>query len=214
MGDLVQSERAPSAIDLHRHFNTAIARANQVHGATLASPLTITLGDEFQGLTKSLTVAAAIARDIRLWLLDDAIECRFVIGLIELTTPLNTSAAWNMMGPGLSTARNKLNQKRAASLYRFSLGELALDKNLEALGAGLTAIERRWTDQQRTDITAFLAGATPNDIAKRRNVSVHSIYKVRSAGDFDAYILQWAAINEALAAIDRCQDVDRRHQPA
>jgi hypothetical protein len=73
---------------------------------------------------------------------------------------------------------------------------------LDALGAGLTTIERRWTSQQLRDIKASLEGASPAEIARRRNVTAHTIYKVRTSGEFDTYLMQWSAIAEALKRLD------------
>jgi SatD family (SatD) len=203
MGDLVRSERATSIEQLHARFNDAISEANQHHATNLASPLTITLGDEFQGLATSLVATLPLIRDLRFALMSDAVDCRFAIGVAALRTPINPDKAWNMMGPGLSRTRDRLNEKRAGSLYRFVVTEdRAIETALEALGAGLTSIERRWTDQQRRDIVALLAGATPGDVARQRNVSVHTIYKVRNSGDFDTYGLHWQAIEAILAQID------------
>ena len=209
MGDLVQSERALAPAQLHLQFNEAVNAQNAAHAKALASPLTITLGDEFQGLVRSLGQAVPIVRDLRLQLMSNAVDCRFVIGLVELKTALNPAKAWNMMGPGLARARAKLNEKKAGSLYRFSIAPAPITEiMLDALGAGLTAIERGWTDQQRDDISALISGLSPAELAQRRNVSVHSIYKVRGSGDFDAYVMQWQAIGEALAALDKHKRLD------
>lgn len=203
MGDLVHSERTPSVEYLHEQFNAAIDRQNLLKKASLASPLTITLGDEFQGLARSLASALPIVQAVRFQLMAAGIDCRFAIGLVELKTPINADRAWNMMGPGLAQTREKLNEKRTHSLYRFAVPDHAvLETALEALGAGVTLIERRWTEQQRQDITALLAGASPADIAQKRSVSVHSIYKVRASGDYDTYVMQWRALQDMLAHID------------
>lgn len=207
MGDLVQSERSPAPERLHAQFNDVVDMLNMRYRERLVSPLTITLGDEFQGLVKSLADAAPIVRDMRLHLMAKAIDCRFVIGSVEIRTEINPDKAWNMMGPGLSRARERLNEKRTGSLYRFSiLDDPVAETLLEAVGAGLTAIERGWTDRQREDISALIKGLSAAELAKHRNVSVHSIYKVRSSGNFDAYTMQWHAIGEALAALDRRQE--------
>lgn len=204
MGDLVQSGENADAAALHARFNAAIDRQNDLRGGDIESPLTITLGDEFQGLARSLVAAFNIAREIRLDLLAEGIECRFALGMAILKTPLNTERAWNMMGPGLAETRKRLNEKRANNLYRFVLPhQPVLENLLEASGASLTAIERGWTETQRRDIRAMLDGASPAEIAKRRNVSVHSIYKVRGSGDFDLYLIHWNAVREALAELDR-----------
>lgn len=211
MGDLVASGSAGDVDQLHAHFNHAIDRQNRDNVAELASPLTITLGDEFQGLVTSLAAAAMIARTIRLDLLDFGIGCRFVVGLVSLSTTLNTDRAWNMMGRGLSTARAKLNEKDARSYYRFSLPDnLVTETLLDAAGATMTAIEKGWTPTQRRDIAALLRGEMPADIAARRDVSVHSVYKVRSSGDYDLYTLQISAMHEALAGLDRRYALARR----
>jgi hypothetical protein len=204
MGDLVGSERSKPFHQLHAAFNQSVDDQNVKHKEAIKSPLTITLGDEFQGIAESLVSAIQVVRDMRLQLMAQKVDCRFVIGAVEIQTPFNRENAWNMMGPGLSRAREKLNEKRTISLYRFSLPKDSVTElMLDALGAGLTVIERSWTDQQRDDIAELLKGTSPSDIAKKRNVSVHSIYKVRSSGDFDAYVTQWRAISEALQAIDQ-----------
>lgn len=206
MGDLVHSEGVADRAVLHARFNRAIEQANHAHGKDIASPLTITLGDEFQGLATSLVAAFEIARAIRLDLLHDKLECRFALGIEALQTPLNRDRAWNMMGPGLTATRERLNEKLEDRLYRFVLAEEpVLESLLEACGASLTAIERSWTDTQRHDIQALLEGRTPADIARAREVSARTVYKTRSSGNYDLYQLQWRAIREALAALDQGQ---------
>lgn len=203
MGDIVGSERFADVEQLHSTFNRAINESNGENAAHLASPLTITLGDEFQGLVHSYATAFTMARKLRFRLLDEAIECRFAIGLVSLNSPVNPDRAWNMMGEGLASTRGKLNDKRGPSFYRFALGnQPLLERSLEAHGAALTTIERRWTDRQRRDIAAFLAGASAADLARQRNVTVHSIYKVRSSGDFDTYLVILQTILEMLRQLD------------
>ncbi len=210
MGDIVGSEKAADVEQLHVQFNRAVNESNAEGAQVLTSPLTITLGDEFQGLVNSLSAAFSLARKLRFKLLEDQIACRFAIGLVDLKSPINDQRAWNMMGEGLSQTRSKLNDKRAISFYRFALGgEPLLEPNLEALGVALSTIERRWTDRQRRDIGAFLAGANASELARQRNVSVHSIYKVRSSGDFDAYLLIFQTIMEVLSHLDRQNGLPR-----
>lgn len=204
MGDIVGSERHANPVALHARFNAAIERQNEALGSDVVSPLTITLGDEFQGLLSSLVAAAQAAREIRFELMRESIDCRFAIGCIDLKTKVNHERAWNMMGPGFARARARLDEKRSPSRYRFSIQQDALlETMLEASGASLTAIEQAWSEAQREDIIRLLKGASVAEVAHARNVSVHNVYKVRSAGDFDLYVLQWNAINEVLVELDR-----------
>ena len=204
MGDLVLSTMSSSFEELHNAFNEAIEQQNRIERSVLVSPLTITLGDEFQGLSKTLVGALSMVRALRLHLLAEQVECRFSIGLVEIQTPVNVTRAWNMMGPGLAQTREKLNEKRSDTCYRFALTDHpAIETTLEALGAGLTAIERRWTPTQLEDISASLAGDSAHEIAKRRNVTAHTVYKVRNSGEFDLYVYQWHAVSEALTHLDQ-----------
>ena len=86
MGDLVASERARSLRAIHRAFNEAVDFANKHYAASIESPLTITLGDEFQGFTGTLSHAWAIASALRLRLLAADVSCRFVIGTADPDT--------------------------------------------------------------------------------------------------------------------------------
>lgn len=79
MGDVVDSERHADPEQLHAAFNAAIDLQNAHLAADLMSPLTITLGDEFQGLLTSLVAATWTARQIRFDLMRQDIECRFVV---------------------------------------------------------------------------------------------------------------------------------------
>ncbi len=203
MGDIIASERATSVEELHQIFNRAIREHNATYAGQLVSPLTITLGDEFQGLTTSLAAGAAIVRSLRLQLLSRKVECRFVIGQAEVRTPLNRDNAWNMMGPGLADARAKLGQKRKHSAYAFSLPAHGLMQTiLDAIGAGLTVIERGWTDHQRSFVTMALGGKSSAKIALEQHVTNRSVYKVLAAADMEAWKMQWSAIDAALAALD------------
>lgn len=204
MGDIVRSEAAGPVDRLHRIFNAAVDDCNDRHADVLSSRLTITLGDEFQGLTRTLNAAAVLARSLRLKLLADKVECRFAIGMEYLQTPLNPDRAWNMMGLGLSATRQKLNEKRTDTLYRFVLPDHPeLERLFEALGAGLTFLERSWTPRQLQDIASTLEGRKPAEIAHARQVKPHTVYKVLRTGELDLYEMQWHALLEALTMLDR-----------
>jgi hypothetical protein len=204
MGDIVGSERAPVPHELHASFNQVVNDHNRHFAASIASPLTITLGDEFQGMLYSLAHATPLVRSLRRHFLNHSINCRFVIGQAALSTPINRTKAWNMMGRGLARAREKLNDKKNNTIYSFSLLDNDLIEQLvDALGVGLTVIEKGWTRRQQADIWDLSSGQSASELARKRNVSVHSIYKVRASGNFEAYEIQWAAIDRALKDVEK-----------
>lgn len=204
MGDIVGSERAPSVPTVHRAFNKAVDNANEVAAAHIASPLTITLGDEFQGLLTAFVHAWDLAVAIRLELLYAGIPCRFVVGVATLKTPLNRKEAWNMMGTGLSAARDKLNDKRTTSAYRFSFSDAPLEELLlDTVGDALTQVEDAWTPTQLEYYSKSRAAKRGNaDVAKKLGVSARSLYKVLHAGRADVHRRQLQAIRSALIQMD------------
>lgn len=204
MGDLVKSEAAPSAEVLHRLFNDAIDGANIAFANRLASPLTITLGDEFQGLTRTLEAGMTIVRHVRWTLLEQDIECRFVVGHVSLASPVNADKAWNMMGPGLATAREKLARKRAPNAYRFNLADHpALENLMDSVGLALTDIESDWTARQReVMLAAMRARERPAALVERFDVAESVFYKVRRAAKFDLYRTLWTNLYVALKIVD------------
>ncbi|MBD8878523.1 SatD family protein [Roseibium polysiphoniae] len=200
MGDLVASEEAESRQELHRRFNAAVDAINAKYKNQLRSPLTITLGDEFQGLAADFSSAFEIAHDMRLTLLKQDVFCRFVVGQVDLQTPVNPDRAWNMMADGLAEARARLEDKADPNAYRFSfLEDQRCAPLLEAIGASLTDIEEGWTSTQRAYlIPRVLDGESVKDIAARHNVSARTVYNVLVLARFNLYDRQTEAIRAFL----------------
>jgi hypothetical protein len=205
MGDIVGSEAAPSVAAVHRAFNKAIGWANERHGAAILSPLTITLGDEFQGLLGGLENAWRVAAELRFRLMRENIWCRFVVGVARIETRVNPERAWNMMGPGLGAARDKLNDKASSNAHRFSFpDDPAIELLTDAVGDAITQIEAGWTATQKEYVLrARLTGQTPAKIAKSMKVSQGAVYKVLRAAQSDYYDRQSSALRKALALQDQ-----------
>jgi hypothetical protein len=204
MGDLVGSERARSVKAVHRAFNASIDSANERYANRIVSPLTITLGDEFQGLLRTLLSAWTVACELRLRLLAANVSCRFVIGTTELETPVNRKEAWNMMGSGLAAAREKLNAKRTSNAYRFSLpGEPLLESLLDGLGDSLTKVELDWTPTQLEYYSKVRDEArTKEKTARSLGIAPRSLYKVLHAARAEFHRRQSVIIGRALTELD------------
>jgi hypothetical protein len=206
MGDLIASERSPDRARLHADFNAAVQAANRGADAALVSPLTITLGDEFQGLAVTLVDALVLVRRLRLTLLAADVECRFAIGRVRLSSPVNRERAWNMMGEGLAETRDRLNEKSVGNAYRFHLGPDAdpvIERLMDAVGSALTRAERGWTDRQRTVMLALLAeGRSVEQLSTTLKVTPRAVYKIRDAAGWDACSGWWDDLTTAAAALD------------
>jgi hypothetical protein len=205
MGDIIGSETNRLGGALSEKFNVAVDAANKRFHADLLSPLTITLGDEFQGFAGKLTEGFRILVKVRADLLETNVECRFVLGLAYLDTHVNRRSAWNMMGEGLAKARDKLNDKRDPNVYRFSIiNDPGQQRLLDAVGFALTRVERRWTDKQRRyAYFHYSKEETIEQVAERFKVSPRAVYKVLAAGETDYYNAQKKAVMDALSFMER-----------
>jgi hypothetical protein len=204
MGDIVSSQDALDVGRLYDTFNGAVNALNAGWGNRLSSPLTITLGDEFQGLGHSLADGLSIVQTLRRRLLLAHVDCRFVLGVVALHTPLNTERAWNMMGPGLAETRERLADKRDPNAYRFFLpGEPTIQNLLDAVGASLTSIERGWTDRQAEIVARSFDNTTGHkDLAGELQMSLRTLYKIRSAAQLDLYLSHWKVMETTIAEMD------------
>lgn len=208
MGDIVKSRQATDLSKLHRIFNRVIDDVNSTQKRNLRSPLTITLGDEFQGITTSLLVGLKIAMSVRRELLSQDVESRLLLGFVQIQTQVNKKKAWNMMGPGLSEARQMLNDKNDFNCYRFSFPSLNREVPLllNGVGRSLTNIETHWTPTQRKYVRRTIESEkTMINIAKDLNISKNTLFKVLRSGQFQFYIQQQHTIEEALSLLDQEQ---------
>lgn len=206
MGDIVGSEKASSTAQLHNIFNAAVDAANTEFAEALAAPLTITLGDEFQGLATSLSHGFAMISRVRYSLLAQGVACRFALGVAKIETPVDPTRAWNLLGPGLAQTREKLEAKRRPHAYRFHLpGEPVIEALLEAVGLALTVVEDDWTERQQEIALRLLPSQdlTTADLAREIGVTRRTVNKIRSAARLDFYESEWQALQTALAALDR-----------
>jgi hypothetical protein len=204
MGDIVNSEKNKSKAVLSRKFNAAVTAVNKKFQKSLASPLTITLGDEFQGLAIGTCEGFALLGELRLALLEKDIDCRLVLGSVKLDTKLNRMAAWNMMGDGLASARRTLNDKSNPNAYRFSLPyHTVYERLLNAAGLSLTIVEERWTSTQMKYFRMNQGVDSVSDTARKLDIAERTLYKVLEAARWRYYNEQHEAIAFALRALDR-----------
>jgi hypothetical protein len=211
MGDIVSSRETPSELELHSEFNKIIKNINKLHKNIIISPLTITLGDEFQSLVGTFYDAFSIANIIRLELKNKDIEMRFVIGNAEIEEKiLNNENSWNMIGPGLSETRDLLNDKKNKNCYRFhfvhqedNLKDSIVIKSLNSLGFAMTAIENKWTKTQLETIYEYRRNfSTKEELAERLGKNRNSLYKNLKAAQLDLYEEFIESISFALKGYD------------
>ncbi len=211
MGDIISSRKAESEVDLYTDFNNIISKINKDYTATIVSPLTITLGDEFQALTEKLDDSFLLANIMRIEFLKKGIDMRFVIGTTIVDSKiLNKKNSWNMMGHGLAEARELLDDKKNKNSYRFSIKKdndieliTIIGALLNSLGLSLTKIENKWTANQLATIEIVKkSNASQIEVAKKLKKSRYTLLKALKSAQSDIYDDHIASINRALKFLD------------
>ncbi|MCX7638803.1 MAG: SatD family protein, partial [Cyclobacteriaceae bacterium] len=103
MADVVGSSKQ-KANALMKTFRKLTDEVNQDAKQYIVSPLTVTLGDEFQGIVTDLTGAVniLIMFEEKIIRSGQDIKLRYVIHQGEIATPVNIHNAHGMLGKGLT----------------------------------------------------------------------------------------------------------------
>jgi len=157
MADIVGSSKRKGKA-LMADFKVAVAWINKMDRHHIASPLTITLGDEFQAVVKNAYGALQIIFDLEQYLmrLKNPFKLRFIIHEGEIETRLNRKIAYEMLGPGLTQAREGLVAlKSSRSRFKINLKDEAVSAKLTLGIIIYQGIVDRWTPAQQRVVSAF-----------------------------------------------------------
>ena len=188
MGDIVKSSEAENIEMLWNDFNMTIDRFSSEYGEKLLSPLTITLGDEFQGIVNSLAEGVALMFNLSIALREKNIRCRFVLAYGEIATEVNDAIAHNMMGEGLTAARRLLNDKKNENRFRFIVDNSLLTQALNISGLLLSLMEDSWTRRQLDVAYRMITlGEDTKKIADDLDTIPRVINKIKNQGKINYY---------------------------
>ena len=109
MADIIRSRDADQG-RLMTDFKEIVSKVNHSFRDRLLSPVTITLGDEFQGVVRDLSSALAIILQLEEIIIRSGknFKLRYVLAEGKIETAINTKIAYEMLGSGLSEARETL----------------------------------------------------------------------------------------------------------
>ena len=158
MADIIGSTKKKSK-SLMADFKNSVIYINKTNKRYILSPLTITLGDEFQGVVKDVQGAFKVMFDLELALmsLKRSFKLRYVIHEGRIETKLNRQRAYGMLGPGLTAARKQLNaMKSSKTRFKIMLADPVLSSQLSLAMNCYQGITDQWTPAQQKVVVAFL----------------------------------------------------------
>jgi len=109
IGDVVESRRSPSRVELQEHLKNALATVNGRFGTR--QPLEATIGDEFQGCFLSAPEAIEATLLVRLQLLGEGIDTRYGLGFGAVMV-FTRRVPVTQDGPGWWAARDAIDACR------------------------------------------------------------------------------------------------------
>jgi hypothetical protein len=174
--DLVASKQEPERARTQRRLEKVLEAANEAFAAVLAVPLSIILGDEWQGLVHTTADALRIDFFVRRGL--HPARVRSGIGRGEVSTALRDRTSL-MDGPCFHRSREAITlaKKRSGSATMLSTGQQAIDDLLNTTGELLYAVFDDWTDKQFASVMAFLDQETETKAAKSLGVAQPTLHK-------------------------------------
>ncbi|MES2625797.1 MAG: SatD family protein [Pseudomonadota bacterium] len=197
IGDVVQSRNLANRSEVQRQFTEVCAALNQERDVLgLVSPLTITLGDEFQ---------AVFGDAGRLWecilRIEAALEpvaIRFSIGVGKIDTDIQHDTALGMDGPAFHSARAAMEQLKKGDA-RYRLKGLGDDENFINAALELIAHNRvKWRTPRVVTLANILQGKTVKQISQVTGSTEQAIYRNIRDGELDAIISLLTGITEKI----------------
>jgi hypothetical protein len=187
IGDIVASRALKDRAVFQRRLGKVLSRISADNDRTLASPYTITLGDEFQAVYRKADGVFADLFEIMAEI--HPVHARMAIGVGELATRLNPTQALGMDGPAFHEARATLTAlKTDGRLLRIG----SADKEHWALANHLLNLLSHqlegWTQNRLQVIAGLLRGREVKEIEEKMNISRVAIYKNIRAAALDEVV--------------------------
>ncbi len=180
IADIRSSRQVKKRAELQSGLRRCLDRLNQ-RSQGLASPYTITLGDEFQALFNS---ADGVMSDI-LEILSELhpVSIRFALGVGEITTDINPRQALGMDGPAFYRAREAMAQlKSSDDLFRIE----GLPDDTNRLSNHslqlLSHLCNKWRQSRFRILVGLMEGLSVRELAGQLQLSDKAIYKNISEG--------------------------------
>lgn len=199
MADIVGS-RSKKGQALMHEFKYLAEKINIEEKKAFLSPITITLGDEFQSVVKSLEDGIRVIINIEEYILKQKYEfkLRYILYYGAIETEINKSVAHEMLGEGLIKARELLgkNKKEKNRIYV----ELQNKKSniLNKLFYLYTSISDKWKIRDYGLIYLLIKNKDYYEVSKQLNKDRGYIWRKNKNLEIQKYNTIKELINEIL----------------
>lgn len=208
MADVIGSSTLDSQV-LFKKFHQIIDEVNNDFKHQIISPLTITLGDEFQGIIDNLYNSVNLIFEIEERIIKYGLDfqLRYVLGHDVIETEINKEIAHGMLGRGLnkvratleqsktkrsviSNSKNYSNRKRDVNeRFIFNLPRNSeMEKLLNLSFSIYQLLHSNWKQKDNEIIYELLKGSDYKDIADKLNKDRSLIWRREKNLDVKEYL--------------------------
>lgn len=205
MADVVKSSSLDQ-VQLGSDLQQLVQSCNEHLAGVLLSPLTVTLGDEFQGVASSLEGAIESLFTLEEMLLEKAypFRLRYVVLYGEIRTEINPEIAYGMLGPGLTAARARLvSKERSRPRFQFELGDDVATTMLERLFRLLELLVQEWKSKDSLLISELITQRSIKEVAERLDKDRSLIWKRRKSLRIEEYLILKELVNTTVNSFAR-----------
>lgn len=191
IGDIEGSRdlNTPEREEVQRNLKKELEKINNT-ASGLASPYTVTLGDEFQAV-----YTEADELFTHCWRILSAVhpvKVRFSIGVGDIVTPINPEQAIGMDGPAFHAARDGIDKlKSSGFLMQIGHEDIENATLLNVLNGTLHLLSREvrdWNKNRITMLHMLKEGMDYKQISKELGLSKAAFYKNKEVGMLDEII--------------------------
>jgi hypothetical protein len=189
MADVVKSTKLGSS-PLMLAFKETAFRINHELADAFYSPITITLGDEFQSVVKSLKWGVDVILSFEESLIREQkdFRMRYVLNFGEIDTPINQSAAYGMLGAGLLETRSFLAKlKDSRDRFFFHLENNSLSEKLNMIFRLYQMVVDGWRPKDLPVVAEFLREKDYKTVADRLKKDRSLMWKREKSLNISSY---------------------------
>jgi SatD family (SatD) len=165
-----------------------VEKINSDYKTEIVSPLTVTLGDEFQGVISNEETVAKIIISIEEFMIENrfAFKLRYASHTGKIDTKINKNIAYGMLGEGLTRTREILNNAKKGH-ERFFIFTEKKTSLLNKLFIVFESFVDSWKQKDFSLISLFLKGIDYKKVAIANNYTASAMWKKRKSLQIHEY---------------------------
>lgn len=170
IGDIIGSRGIKNRKEVQQKFINTLNKSSVSHETSVVSPLTLTIGDEFQVVLSDSEMLFDTLYQIESSM--EGISLRYGFGLGGIDTEINRESAIGMDGPAFHYARNAVETARSMNkIYVFRCTDKSAEARINMLLDWLNVTTTKWNIQKKSILFYYRKHWTQTKIAGKIGIT-------------------------------------------